>query len=154
MNPKNHFELSFFPKETGVIKRFEEKLKNTEAMEEEVEKILKQHRIKPEKIHIKAKKGRKRKKYKEIFEGFDFKRYKGKIRGKQEGLTKDKKWKTDFSIYLLFGEDRDGLLYTLEKGAEKEVKEIGKSIHSRLMESVSKQGAIPCNFITRVTPVE
>ncbi|MFO7872446.1 MAG: hypothetical protein R6U26_02265, partial [Candidatus Undinarchaeales archaeon] len=150
--PRNHFELTFFPKETGVIERFEKKLKNTEAMEREVKEILSTHNIKPDKIFInKSKKGKKSRKYKDIFEGFKYKRYRGKIRGKKKGIIRDKRWKSDFNIYLLYGENRDGVLYSIEKGNKKELRKIGESIYNRLIESVAKQGAVPWKFITRVT---
>ncbi len=150
---KNHFELAFFPKDLHVIKKFEKRLSSTELLENEVRRILRNHKIEPTKIYItKVKEGRGRDKLEDMFEGFRYKKFKGKVRGVKKGFLRDKLWKNDFYIYLLFGKNRDGILYKTEADNLKEAKKIGQSIYARLMESVLKQGPVPWNYITRIAP--
>lgn len=150
---RNHFELAFFPKSTGVIKKFEDRLKNTEGLEAEVRAILSQSNITPGKIFIsKGKTGKGKDKISDMFEGFKYKEYKGKVRGTKTGLFRDKSWKSDFSIYMLYGKNRDGLLYQAEDEESKEARLIGQRIYSRLMQSVLKQGPVPWRFMSRSGP--
>jgi len=145
---KPHFEITYVPKDSKVIPKLRNKLDNPEELEREVHGILSRSNIKPTKVYIKMEevgKGRKD----TWLEGFKYIRFHGKVRGKQKRLLKDKKWKSDFDIYLLEGDVRDGLLFqaTVEDG--KEVKAIGQSIYNRLVESLAKQGPVQWNEVVR-----
>ena len=113
----------FYPKHVGANKKFEKNLTNTESFEKEVRGILEENRITPSKVVIsKAGSGRGSNKLGDMFEGFSYKRFRGKVRGEKRGLFRTKPWKSDFSIYLLSGtrKNRDGILFRTEEADSKE----------------------------------
>lgn len=141
-----HFELTYVPKESKVINKLERKLSRTEELQEEVKDILAMNDITPTKIHIKKTKSGKGSKGSWL-EDYSYKRFHAKIRGMKKSLFGDRHWKNDFDIYLLSGKKRDGLLFSTETSDD--MRTIGTSIYYRLVKSMSNQGVIPWNRVTR-----
>ncbi len=153
---KPHFELIFVPKHHGnVIARLEDKLKRQDELREEVHALLAKHDITPTKIFItKVDEGKGSKKASDVFEGFTWRKYWGKVRGVKNGWFRDVQWKADFYIHVLYGDKKDGLLFTTEGETSEDVRSIGRSLYERLLDSMKKYGPIPWNQISRVGSVE
>ena len=142
-----HFEITYVPKTTKVISRLEKKLENTEEMEKEVARMLSENSIKPTKIHIsKEEEG---KDEEGMLEGFRYKKYHGKIRGIKKSLLRKKRWKSDFELYLLYGKDKNGLMFKTQTENHKEMKQLGQRLYYRLLESIAREGIIPWSQIVR-----
>ena len=156
MTYRSHFEIAFFPKEpVQVIKRFETRLENTESLKQEVGQILAANKITIDKIFIrKVSEGKGSKKLSDMFEGFLYKQYDGKIRGIRKGFLSDRNWKNDFELYLLYGKEKDGIMFKTDSYSSPEIKKIGQSIYERLLISIMKNGPIPWNHIQRIGTVD
>jgi len=156
MEQKPHFEIIFVPKAHGnVIARLEAKLKSQDEMREEVQALLAKHDIKPTKIFItKVDEGRGSNKLGDMFEGFTWRKYWGKVRGIKSGWLRDKVWKTDFYVYVLYGAEKDGIMFTTEGETEVNIKSISHGLYERILASMQKYGPIPWNRVTRVGTVQ
>ena len=147
-----HFELIFVPKTHGnVIGRLEEKLRQQDELKEEVTRILSRESIIPHKIFItKVEEGRGGSK---MFEGFNWKKYWGKIRGEKKGFLRDSLWKNDFYIYVLYGKKRDGIMFTTESDDDSQIKRIGAGIYERILGAMRKEGPLPMHEVVRTGTV-
>ena len=152
-----HFELIFVPKHQGnVVFRLEQKLKSQGELREEVHALLSKHGITPTKVYIsKVDEGKgKGKNLSDMFEGFTWKKYWGKVRGVKSGWFRDVTWKTDFYIHVLYGDKKDGIMFTTEGNQDFDAKAVGQGIYERLLETMQKHGPIPFNQITRVGTIQ
>ena len=118
-----------------------------EDMEKEVVRMLSENSITPTKIHIsKEKEG---KDEKGMLEGFRYKKYRGKIRGIKKSLLRKKRWKSDFELYLLYGKDKNGLMFKTMTENQREMRQLGQRLYYRLLESIGREGIIPWSQIVR-----
>ena len=156
MIPRPHFEIIFVPKAHGnVIARLEQKLKSQSEMREEVQALLAKHSITPTKIYImKVDEGKGSKELGDMFEGFTWKKYWGKIRGVRKRFFRDSIWKADFYIHVLYGDKKDGIMFTTEGQGDVDIKSISRGIYDRILQSMQKYGPIPWTQVTRVGTVE
>ncbi len=152
---KPHFELIFVPKAHGnVIARLEAKLKRQDELRQEVQKLLSKHGIVPTKISVlKVDEGRGGNKLGDMFEGFTWRKYWGKVRGVKSGWLRDKIWKVDFYIHVLYGDKKDGIMFSTEGKSDLDVKSIGRGIYDRILESMQKYGPVPWNEVRRIGTV-
>jgi len=149
-----HFEITYVPKESGLIKKLQRKLEQAEEFEREVHRVLSQHSIVPTKLYItKADEGTGSNDG--LFEGFKYVKFNGKVRGTQKkafGLM-NQKWKSDFDIHLLYGKEgnKDGMMFSTKITSKEkpQIQAIGNSIYNRLLEELGKDGIIPWNSVIR-----
>lgn len=143
-----HFEITFIPKDTKVVPRFYRKLNNTEDFEDEVKSILAASKIVAEKVEIARTKVKSKSDWLKDFNSCRV--FSGNIKGIKKGLFRGKKWKADFSLQLLYGKKRDGIMFRAEEGG-KEMQEIGERVYDRIIESIAKHNeVVPWSEITRV----
>ena len=155
MAQKPHFELIFVPKTHGnIIARLEAKLKSQDELRAEVRALLEKHSITPTKIYLtKVDEGKGSNKLGDMFEGFTWRKYWGKVRGVRSGWFRDRVWKTDFYIHILYGDKKDGIMFSAEGSSDIDVKSIGRGIYERILASMQKYGPVPLNQVTRIGTV-
>ncbi len=149
---KPHFELILVSKSHGnVIEKLEKKLRMQEGLRQEVSAILAREKIVPTKIYItKVDEGKGSQKINDMFEGFSWRKYWGKVRGEKRGFFRDSAWKNDFYIYTLYGKNKNGIMFTTDSETSKEIKRIGNGIYERILRSICKEGPLPLHAIKRI----
>jgi len=143
-----HFEITFVPKETKVVSRLYRKLNNTQDFERELKEILSASKIVAEKIEFARTKAKTSKN--SLFEDFNScHAFNGSIKGIKKGFWGGKKWKAEFSLELLYGDNRDAIMFRTDQGG-KEMQNIGERLYARIIESIAKYNdVVPWSEITR-----
>lgn len=153
MAERQHFEIILIPKSHGVvIDNMEKKLLKEDDLLQEINAILEKEKITPTKVFmLKEGSGKGSKKQGDLFEGFEWRKYHGKIRGEKKGFFIDMPWKCDFYIHILRGKKKDGVLFQTDENTIKDIKKIGQRLHERILLSMRKYGPIPHNQIIRTS---
>jgi len=136
------------PKQGNAIGHLDKLIKKG-GINDLLQNILKNNRINPENVSIqnteegKGKEG-------EVMEGFNYKKYIGKMSGERKKFMSKTPFITRFELSLLKSKTRDGLmLKSMDQHGTKDAKIVTEGLFKALLEQIGQQGPVPFNSITR-----
>jgi len=142
------FHITFVPKQGNAVKHIEELIKK-EKIGSVIKDILEKNRIKTERISIdetgtgKGSEG-------DVFEGFNYKKYVGKLSGEKKKFLGKEPFIARFELSLLRSRTRDGLMVkNLDQHSAKNSKIVAEGLFHTLLNQIGQQGPVPFNSITR-----
>ena len=142
-----NFRITFIPKQGDSIKHLENLILK-EELKEHLSRVLKQNKITPEQISI-TKTGAGRGKKGELFEGYFYKKYIGKISGERKTFFNKKPFITRFDLSLLKGLEKDGFMFeSMDQHGIEDAKLVTDGIYNLLLGQIGQQGPVPFSNIT------
>ena len=145
-----NFHLSFIPKQGDAIKHLETLIKKGE-MSSLLKDVLKRNKIRPDHVSVEETESGKGQKG-GVFEGFNYKKYSGKLSGDRRKLMGKRPFITRFEITLLKGirKDKDGLLVkSMYQHGTSDAKLVTEGLFNTLLEQMGQQGPVQWNRIAR-----
>ncbi len=140
--------MTFVPKQGSAVKRIEELIKKDE-MGSLLNNVLKSNKIKADRISLEETEKGKGKEG-EVFEGFSYSKYIGKLSGEKKKFLKREPFIARFELSLLKSRTRDGILVkNMGQHGTEDAKIVAKGFFNVLLDLSGQQGPVQWNNITR-----
>jgi hypothetical protein len=143
-----NFRLTFLPKQGDAIGHLA-KLIDKEEINSLVSTILLNNKIRPNQISIRpSEKGRGKKG--EVFEGFHYKKYLGKLSGEKKKFMGSTPFITRFELSLLKSKTKDGLMIkSMDNHGSADTKVVTDGLYHELLSKISEAGPVQWNNIVK-----
>jgi len=142
------FHITFVPKQGNAVKHIENLIKK-DKIGPIVKDILERSKIKAERISIEETESGKGSEG-DVFEGFDYKKYVGKLSGEKKKFLSKEPFIARFELSLLRSRTRDGLMIkNLDQHSAENSKIVAEGLFKTLLNQIGQQGPVPFTSITR-----